>query len=178
MELPDPCRNASMGRATAAVLKRSAPENRPVHCENVAWSSNGWKQGAARFGVLSGCGRDIHGGMQYIYIYIYYMYIHIIHDFIVYYIEYIFWDGVKVKLCRFYTLLLGRGKAMELARQRLEAAEEARKVPSRAGELILWSFEICFNIGVFGGPDGCVKSESFGTISLFEIELYACLLIN
>lgn len=56
---------------------------------------------------------------------------------LLYYIEYIFWDGVKVKLCRFYTLLFGRGKAMELARQRLEAAEEARKVPSRAGELIL-----------------------------------------
>lgn len=37
--------------------------------------------------------------------------------------------------------------------------------------------EICFNIRVFGGPDGCVKSESFGTISLFEIELYACLFI-
>ena len=46
-------------------------------------------------------------------------------------------DGVKVKSCRFYTLLLDRGKAMELARQRLAAAEEARKVPSRAGELVL-----------------------------------------
>ena len=32
-------------------------------------------------------------------------------------------------------LLLDQGKAMELARQRLEAAEEARKVPSGVGEL-------------------------------------------
>lgn len=52
-----------MGRATAAVLKRSAPENPPVHCENVAWSSNGGGHHFCVNGVLSGCGRDIHGGI-------------------------------------------------------------------------------------------------------------------
>ena len=53
-----------------------------------------------------------------------------------------------MQLCRFYTLLLDRGKAMELARQRLEAAEEARKVPSRAGELD--SFCVLKSVLIFG----------------------------
>ena len=37
------------------------------------------------------------------------------------------------------------------------------------------SFEICFNLGDRMAAGKC---ESFGTISLFEIELYACLRIN
>ena len=54
-------RNASMERATAAVLKRSAQENPPVHCENVAWAATG-----GHHAVLCGCGRDIHGGIVYL----------------------------------------------------------------------------------------------------------------